>query len=251
MDPFSIAALVATIGGAALQYDAQRDAQKRMEEQTRRSLDNQRKLQMQAEQKALDTASEFETPKRAEQQQQLADQITETLVQPVSESQAIRSEQQTTQGAVSGDYTKAKAASDLETMKNAQALARLLGKTSSASRLRMNEGIRMMDTGIGIDQLGSFSRGQAGADRIAIEAAGRTDPGQMFLGSLLQSAGTAGLSGGGGDLTSAGAGVKYGAGSGQQAAMLAAQEAGMGTGGLWNSAGAFKSGYDNFMRGFR
>lgn len=250
MDPFTVASLVATVVGAGLQYNAAREAQARMEAETRRSLENQRRLQMQAEKRALEAASEYETPKRAEEQQQLADQITEALITPVSESQAIRSQQQTTQGNVSDEYLTAKAQSNLNTMKAAEQLARLLGRTTSAARLRMNEGIRLMDAGMDVDRLANFSRGQYGADRIAIDAAGRIDPGQAFLGSLLQGAGSAGLSSAGGDLTASGAGLKYGT-SGQQAAMLAAQEAGMGTGGLWNVAGAARDGYRSLVGAFR
>lgn len=246
-----IPALIATIAGAAIQNRAARDAQQRMESATQRSLENQRRLQMQAERRALDTAATYETPKRQAEQGQIAEQITQELIAPVSESQAIRSGQQETQGNVSDDYLTARATSDLNTMRQAEQLARLLGKTTSASRLRMNEGIRMMDAGMDVDRLGNFSRGQAGADRIAIDAAGRVDPGLMFLGSLLQGAGTAGLSAGGsGSLSPLGAGLKYGA-SGQQAAMLAAQEAGMGTGGLWNLGGAARDGFNQFARAFR
>lgn len=246
-----IPALIATIAGAAIQNRAARDAQQRMESATQRSLENQRRLQMQAERRALDTAATYETPKRQAEQGQIAEQIAQDLIAPVSESQAIRSGQQETQGNVSDDYLTARATSDLNTMRQAEQLARLLGKTTSASRLRMNEGIRMMDAGMDVNRLGSFSRGQAGADRIAIDAAGRVDPGQMFLGSLLQGAGTAGLSAGGsGSLSPLGAGLKYGA-SGQQAAMLAAQEAGMGTGGLWNLGGAARDGFNQFARAFR
>lgn len=197
MDPITIAALVAAVAGAGIQYKASQDAQKRQREEIARSLEAQRELQMQAEKKAMDAATGYETPKRAAEQQQLAQDIEQSLIQPVSESQAIRAEQQTTQGDVSDDYQTAKAAADLETMKSAEQLARLLGKTTSASRLRMNEGIRLMDTGQAVDQLNSFSRGRSGADNIAIQQAGLVDPGQVFLGSLLQTAGTAGLMAGG------------------------------------------------------
>lgn len=168
---------------------------------------------MEAEKKAMGAAAEYETPKRAAEQQQLASEIEQSLIQPVSESQAIRAQQQTTQGDVSSEYSTAKAASDLETMKQAEQLARLLGKTTSAGRLRLNEGIRLMDTGQAVDQLGNFSRGRQGADNIAIQQAGNVDPGQMFLGSLLQSAGTAGLSAGG-SAASAGGGLNASPGTG-------------------------------------
>lgn len=193
MDPFTIASLVAAIAGAGIQYQAAQDAQRRQNQAIRESLQRQRDLQIQAEQKAMETANQFETPKREAEQQQIAETITQEMLAPVSESQAIRAEQQTTQGNVSGDYQVAKAKSDLETMKATEQLARLLGKTTSAGRLRLGEGIRMMDAGQAIDQLGSFSRGNQAADQIAIDTAGRVDPGAAFLGSLLQAGGTAGL----------------------------------------------------------
>lgn len=197
MDPFTIAALVAAVAGAGLQYKASTDAQERQRREIEASLQAQRELQMQAEKKAMDAASGYETPKRAAEQQQLATEIEQSLIQPVSESQAIRAEQQTTQGNVSGDYQTAKAAADLQTMKQAEQLARLLGKTTSASRLRMNEGIRLMDTGQAVDQLGSFSRGRQGADNIAIQQAGLVDPTKVFIGQILQAAGSAGIMSGG------------------------------------------------------
>lgn len=193
MEPLTIAALAAMVLGAGVQYKASTDAQERQQREIRAGLESQRALQMQAEKKATDAASKFETPKRQEEQSQIADQITADLMAPVSESQAIRAGQQTTQGNVSSDYSTAKAASDVNAMKTAQALAKMLGKTSSANRLRMNEGIRLMDTGQDIDRLANFSNGQRAADGVAIQQAGMVNPGQVFAGSLLQAGGSAGL----------------------------------------------------------
>jgi hypothetical protein len=202
MGPLAIAALAAMVGGAGLQYQASREAQARQRREIAASLAAQKALQVEAEQKAMGAADKYETPKRTAEQQEIATEIEQSLIKPVSESQAIRSKQQTTQGDVSGEYATAKAASELETVKQAEQLARLLGKTTSASRLRMNEGIRLMDTGQEIDQLSSFSRGRAGADNIAIQQAGLLSPGKVLAGQLLQAAGTAGLIHGGGSKTS-------------------------------------------------
>lgn len=240
MDPITIASLIASIAGSYMQYQAAQDAQERQNAAIREGLQRQRDLQIQAEQKAMDTAREFDTEGRKTEQTQIADQITQELVAPVSESQAIRAQQQTTQGNVSDDYTTAKAASDVQSLRAAEQLARLLGKSTSANRLRMNEGIRLMDAGQAIDQLGSFSRGNQAADQIAIEVAGRPDAGMQFGGSILQGLGTAGLIGagsGGGTVTQAGTAAKYGTQVGsQQTAMLAAQDAGMGGGTSWLNA---------------
>lgn len=206
MDPITIAALAAMVAGAGIQYKASTDAQERQQREIMASLEAQRALQMEAEKKAMGAAAEFETPKRAAEQQQIAADIEQALIQPVSESQAIRAEQSTTQGNVSDEYTTAKAKSELETVKQAEQLARLLGKTTSAGRLRMNEGIRLMDTGQDVDRLAGFSRGQAGADNIAIQQAGQVSPGSVLAGQLLMAAGSAGLMSGGGSAAKAGTG---------------------------------------------
>lgn len=238
MDPITIASLVAMFAGSAMQYKAAQDAQERQNAAIREGLQRQRDLQIQAEQKAMGTAREFNTEDRRTEQTQIADQISQELLTPVSESQAIRSQQQTTQGNVSGDYTTAKAASDVASLKAAEQLARLLGKSTSANRLRMNEGIRLMDAGQAIDQLGNFSRGNQGADQIAIQVAGRPDAGLQFGGSVLQGLGTAGLMGAGstGTVNQANTAAQYGTQIGsQQTTMLAAQDAGLrgaGSGGI-------------------
>jgi len=204
MDPITPYALAALLSGAYMQYQASSDAQERQNAAIRESLSRQRDLQMQAEQKAVGAAQDFAPADRKVAQTQIADQITKDLITPVSESQAIRSQQSTTQGNVSGDYTTAKAQSELNSVKAAQQLAALLGKTTASNRLRMGEDINLMNTGQSIDQLNNFSRGQNAADQIAIQVAGRPDASKMFMGSLLQTAGGAGAAmGGTGGVTSA------------------------------------------------
>ena len=196
MDLLTIAALTAVIGGAGLQYKAQMDAANARNREIAQSLMNQRKLQIEAEKKALDTAQTFNTPDRMKEQAALEQTIEQGLMQPVSDSQAIRAQQTTTQGNVSNEYQTAKAASDAAVLKDAHMLARLMSKTTGANRLRMNEGLRMMDASMDIDRLGSFSRGQHAADQVAIEVAGRPDAGMQLAGGVLQGLGTVGLMGG-------------------------------------------------------
>lgn len=204
MDLLTIAALASVIGGAGLQYKAQTDAANARNREIAQSLMNQRKLQVEAEKKALDTAQTFNTPDRMKEQAALEQTIEQGLMQPVSDSQAIRAQQTTTQGNVSNEYQTAKAASDAAVLKDAHMLARLMSKTTGANRLRMNEGLRMMDASMDIDRLGSFSRGQNAADQVAIEVAGRPDAGMQLAGGVLQGLGMVGLMGGfGGKATSA------------------------------------------------
>ena len=201
MEPLTMAALASVIGGAGLQYKAQTDAANARNREIAQSLMNQRKLQVEAEKKALDTAQTFNTPDRMKEQAALEQTIEQGLMQPVSDSQAIRAQQTTTQGNVSNEYQTAKAASDAAVLKDAHMLARLMSKTTGANRLRMNEGLRMMDASMDIDRLGSFSRGQNAADQVAIEVAGRPDAGMQLAGGVLQGLGTVGLMGGFGGKT--------------------------------------------------
>ena len=223
MDPFSIAALLAAVVGAGVQYKAQTDAAERQQREIAASLLKQDEYSRKAEKKALDTAQTYAPEKRLAEQDQLATEIEQSLIQPVAESQAIRNQQTTTQGDVSQDYTAAKARSELETMKQAEGLARLLGKTSSANRLRLNEGVRLMDAGMDVDRLGNFARGQYQADQIGIQQAGQPNAGQMFLGSVLQGLGSAGMARYGGTLGGAGDDIFFGA---DKAAAASAASAG-------------------------
>lgn len=194
MTGLEIAALVSMVGGAYMKHQAQNDALKRQQQVIQEGLARQREHQMAAEQTAMKAAQEFAPEQRIEQQQQIADQTATTLAAPVSDSQEIRAQQQETQGETSDAYKTAKTKSDLQALQSAQALAKLLGRTSSAGRLRMNEAISLMDAGQKIDQVGSFSRGDQAANSIKMQAAGQADPSMQFWGSILQGAGSAGLS---------------------------------------------------------
>lgn len=193
MTGIEIAALVAMFAGAAQQYQASQEAQARQQQAINNSLDSQEKLQRKAESTALDAASRFDPNERLKQQATIADNITTGLMAPVSESQQIRSENAGVQGNVSSSYDAAKATADLNTLKNAESMARLLGKTTSSNRLRMNEGVELMNSGQRIDQLNNFSNGQKAADSIAIQQAGQIDPTKVFIGNILQAAGSAGM----------------------------------------------------------
>lgn len=192
----TIASLIAMAASAAMQYKASTDAAKRSTAQTQLALQRQTDLQRQAEAKALGQAEEFAAPERADAQQTIEQELTDEFIKPVENSAEMNAKATTTQGNVSDDYTTAKATSTVNLAKNARMLAGLLGKTTAAGRLRQNEAIDMANTAAGIDRLGSFSRGQAGADQIAIQAAGQPNAGLQLAGGLLGAVGSYGLSGG-------------------------------------------------------
>lgn len=218
-------ALAAMVASAAIQYKASQDAQDRQQEAIRNSLNAQDELQKRAEKVALDATKPFDPNERIKNQAQLSDEISAGLISPVSESQKIRSENAGVKGNVSSDYNTAKAASDLNTLKTAESMARLLGKTTSSNRLRMNEGINLMNAGQAIDQLHSFSNGQKAASNIAIQRAGLIDPGMVFGGQLLGALGTTGLiagagSGAGSSAASSADGTSSGFGIGKNSSEL-------------------------------
>jgi hypothetical protein len=194
----TIAAIAAMVAGAALQYKAQTDAQKRRTQETLASLARQDALQKKAEQVAQDASINYDSDKRDSTQQQIADELTQAYTAPVKSANDIAATATTTQGDTSSEYSTAKAKSDLEQMKSAETLARLFGKVGSASKLRNNEALAMSDAAGRVAQLGNYAQGQAGADQIAIQNAGVPDAGMQLAGGLLSAAGSYGIASGAG-----------------------------------------------------
>lgn len=200
-----IASLVAMIAGAYMQNKAQTDAADRQQQTIRESLQRQQALQRNAEDTAMKKALDFAPETRHEKQAQLEQQLTQELIAPVQQA-AVAQEAPSVQGDVSEDYTTAKAKSQAEQMKSAESLARIFGRIGSASQLRQNEAIGLGDTANQIGMLSSFSQGQRLADQVGIHAAGVPDGGAMLAGTVLQGAGSAGMSGAFDGLKTAGMG---------------------------------------------
>ncbi|SSW64313.1 hypothetical protein AVE30378_01015 [Achromobacter veterisilvae] len=229
MDPFTIASLVAMVAGAALQQKAASDARRNQQRLIQENLMRQQGLQQQAEQAALARAQDFAPEVRQEKQQELEQQATEQMIQPVEQSAQAMQDQSAVQGNVSQDYAAGRARSQAEQLRNANALASVLGKITGAGRLRTNEALGMAETGQLIDRLKSFSQGSGNAAQIGISRAGQPSGGTMLAGGLLQAGGSAGLMSGLGGAAGAsnawsGGGLASGAGG--------ANGISMGSGGL-------------------
>ncbi|HCP79688.1 MAG: hypothetical protein CML16_17485 [Pusillimonas sp.] len=196
MDPFTIAGLVAAIGGAFIQNQAQQDAAARQQRAIQESLMRQQNLQRQAEQAAMKKATEFNPDDRLDKQNVIEQQLTTEMLEPVKQNMAERVEAPSVQGDVSDDYSTARASSMAQQAKTAEALARIFGRIGSASQLRQNEAIGIGDTANEIGMLKNFSRGQHAADQVGIQSAGIPDGGSMLAGSVLQGVGTVGMMGG-------------------------------------------------------
>ncbi|MBC2768557.1 hypothetical protein [Pusillimonas minor] len=196
MDPFTIAGLVAAIGGAFIQNQAQQSAAARQQRAIQDSLARQQELQRQAEQAALRKANEFSPDDRLEKQKAIEQQLTTEMLAPVQENAAVRAEAPSVQGDVSEDYSTARASSMAQQAKTAEALARIFGKIGSATQLRQNEAVGLGDTANQIGMLRNFSQGQQAADQAGIQAAGTPSGGAMLAGSILQGVGQVGMMGG-------------------------------------------------------
>lgn len=171
-----------------------------------------------AEKNALELAKTFAPAEREKAQAQIENQMAAEFNAPVSESAAIRSEQNTTLGNVSDEYTTAKVASEAETLKSASMLARLLAKTNSARRLRIDEADRFADGANRASMLSNFGEGERRVGDLDIQVSGQPNAEKMLVGSLLQSAGTAGMMYGAGAGAGSGASSSYELGSAAKAA---------------------------------
>ncbi len=193
MDPITIASLTAMLASAYMQKQASDDANRRANDEIRRSLENQRLLQIEAENNAINASKKFAPEERIASQKTIEDQIATDLMVPVEKTQSDFSQKMGVSGNVSNDYSKLKSQSDLNVLKSSQELARIMSKISSGNRLRMNEGIGLADSGRSIDMLNNFSRGQQGADNIAIQKAGQLNTNKVFAGQVLGALGQAGM----------------------------------------------------------
>ncbi len=196
IDDLALAGLISMIAGSALQYHAQSQAQARQQRVLQESLQRQRGYQQQAEQAVLDRVKDYAPEHRQQQQQEIAERIDHDLMEPVRQAQPKQEEASAVQGEVSQDYLNARHRAQARQRESAEALAKLLGKTMSAGRLRQQEGLQLADTGQNLDRLGRDAHGIAQADQIAIQEAGIPNMWQQLAGELLKGAGTMGMAGG-------------------------------------------------------
>lgn len=201
---FEIIAAIMAAAGTAMQFDATASAAKKAQQETMAAIRRQHDLSDQASRVAMDEGNRYDLENRQDQQKQIQQTLEHDFSAPALDAQTINAKAATTQGDVSGDYTSAKAASDARQMQKANLYANMFARANSANRLRQNEAIRMANTAANIDRLGNFSRGQHNVDQYAIQQAANSGAGGQFLGSLLQTIGTAGMAGGfgGGGVTS-------------------------------------------------
>lgn len=191
MGTAAIIGLIASIVGAGIQmyssYQANKDAQDIINRAQEQNSEDHKKLIDNINAETTNYAAE----KRKEQQDALASELESGFKTPVSESQAVRAQQQTTQGDVSDDYSRAKAQSDERTQNTINTLANLMGRVKSSNRLRMNEGIRLADMASENDWLSSNAQYRTKAAEISAQDALNSYNNLKALGQGIGAIGTA------------------------------------------------------------
>lgn len=197
VDDLAVAALIASIAGAGLQYKATSDAAKRQQRQALEAQQRQLAMQNEATNVAARRASDFDPTTRQAAQDQITQQLTSTLDNQVSQPQVTAQGVQvgTTlpQGQGGADYLAAKAKEQAKTTASLRTLAALMGRMGSADELRRNEAVAFGDAAGQIGRIQSGADNIAGIDQVGIEAAGQPSPGAMLAGAALQSAGAYGM----------------------------------------------------------
>ena len=191
MEVLGIIGLIASLVGAATStyasYKANSDAQKYIAAAEERNQQDHQKLIDNINRETQNYAAD----KRQQAQDEIAQQLENQYSAPVSESQIVRSEQQTTQGNVSDDYKKAKEESDNRTQDTINTLAHLMGRVNSSNRLRMNEGIRLADMAAENDWLSNNAQMRARNAQIGAQNVMNSYNGLKALGQGIGAIGTA------------------------------------------------------------
>lgn len=199
----AIIGAIAMVAGAAMQYQSQQSAAKRAASESLAAMRRQQAYQREAEQTALDRAQDYKTENRQEEQQAITDNMEHEYLAPTMSAQSINANAATTQGNVSGDYSAAKAKSDMNVENLAKTFANLMAKTNSAKQLRLNEGYKNADAASMIGRLQNFSQGQSAVDQMKIQDAANSGSTGRFLGDVLQSIGSYGMLSGAGSAAKA------------------------------------------------
>lgn len=236
---YAAAALLSAYG-ANQQAEAQNDAAERQQQAINAQLEQQDKFSRIAEGKAMDNAQEYDMTKRTDRLEDAKTQAGESLAQSLVKSREDVGTPTQASGKLSDAFTADRASRMADQFQESVDMAKLMGRMRGVNDMLGNEAVTNADYASQLNTIGRNAKGSYDAAQPGIIAAGKVDGGQMAMGSLLQSAGTSYLGSGlgnafGGDITAGQTAAAYGTNAGSaQTGMLAAQEAGMGTGGIQN-----------------
>lgn len=191
VDDIAIAALIASIASAAINYNSQQQAAKRANRASLDAIRRQQEYQRQATQAAMDRAKDYRMENRQQEQEAIRQALEEDYSAPALAAQEINAKAATTQGDVSEDYRQAKANSDANVENMAKTFANMMARMSAAKQLRTNEAYRNADAAAGIARLQNFAQGQSAIDQMRIQNAANS--GYSALGTALGALGSAGM----------------------------------------------------------
>lgn len=216
MDPLTIALIVSAIasaGGAAIQYDAQRDAQKRQKREIERAAAEQDEFTRRQQAQVLENAAKITDT--AQPQEQLA-----RAVAPAQERlEGVAQQAAQTVAAGAPRPVGASSRYDTELAKRAAAeLERAIAEAGMAARagggrqLMFEQGLTAAQGASDVDNIASLMQQAARNSQTRIGQAGNVNPGQMLAGGLVQAAGPAIGAGVGGTFGAAPAAAAGGSG---------------------------------------
>jgi len=198
LDDIALIGLIASLSGAAMQMHAQTQAHARQQRAIQEAMQRQRQFQQQAEQAVRGRTEDFTPEAREARQAEQTKQMQDTLLKHVQTYRDEHEAAPTPGGHLSQDYLKARAQSQANQEKSAQALAHLLGQTGAASQLRQQEGFDLDNTGQTVDRIGNNAQGTQQVDNLAIQRVGIPSPWKMLAGQVLQGVGSFGMGRGAG-----------------------------------------------------
>lgn len=198
MTGMEIAYLVAMIAGTGMTYKANKDAATRQTAAINRDQDRQDELQENNRDLLLETIKKYEPEKRMEARDLAETKATDSLTSALTKDrEGGTGDISATSGKVSKTYTTDLAKRKVDQLDKSSVLASIMGKVRAPTDLRFEEGLDNSDSASRAGILSAFMKSRATTDQGLIQRAGMPDAGQMLIGDLLKTGGSAGMMSGG------------------------------------------------------
>lgn len=173
-----------SIGGAKMQYDAQRDAIKRQQAAIAAAQAEQAAMQQRRQAQVVDMARRM-TPEATTQQYDQTIAPQQQRLEGVAQQAATQSAVQPPPGS-SSRYTAAMGDRAAAELQRAIAEAGMTARAGGGQRLMFEQGLQQAQGASDVDSITSAMRQAARQSENRINRAGAVDPRRMFTGGLLQ-----------------------------------------------------------------
>lgn len=198
-----IGAAIAAAGAGASIYGANKQA-KKANAAANSALLAQAKQREDIEDKVLELANTYDANKRNNDYQTTSQNLATQYEKPVIADQVKRAQYQGVTGNVSNDYVKAKALSDADNLAFAKNYSSLLSKANANKRMRQNQQYLYQRYANDINQMSRFNKMDNNLANMRINSIENSQNGWqvaggplMALGSMMMTAGAAGMAGAG------------------------------------------------------